>query len=218
MTRRWRRVLGALGGAATLVAWSVPARAHELELSFGEYRASPEGLEVSVSLAAPELMRLVPELDHDRSGVVDAAELARGRSRLEVAVLGRIDVSPASGSCRSRLGHVAGVGRGGLRLIATYRCDVRGVDLRIDLRLLDELDPSHRHAATVRSGDFEAEVLCARGRSALRVPAYAAGGAGSPRSDAGSFVLALVLLAVSGLGVFWCCERAARRSSADQAR
>jgi hydrogenase/urease accessory protein HupE len=140
-----RRVV--LAGAVGLVAaHAVPARAHTVGVSRGEYRVSGSSLEADLVFARPELAMALPALDADRDGSVSAGEVPGARALLADVIVRALVVRAASGPCEGRLDETSLTEEDGLLVRAVYRC--AGPPTALRAGFVSALSLGHRHIAS----------------------------------------------------------------------
>ena len=167
MRRRARRpgttAAVGLAAAAGLAAW-VPepeAIAHPVGLSSGEYRLDGRGLSGDIGMSARELARLLPEIDTDRDGSIDAAELTAGRDSVTRALVGGFTVEADGKACRGSLDRAWVLeAEGGVVFQMHHTCPATPRRLTVSAPILGDLAPGHRHLARIFiSGRAEVTVL-----------------------------------------------------------
>lgn len=140
----------ALALALALALVTVTAVAHTLGLSMGDYRAEGSSVRVTLTFARAELAALLPALDANRDGHITAIEVSDARDLLRTRLLDRIHVTSGA-ACPARILDVGLVEGDGVLVRGAWDC-VPGGDAPfvIDLALLDDLAPGHRHVAGER--------------------------------------------------------------------
>lgn len=128
------------------------AEAHELGLSTGIYAATPQGVDVQLSLQELEAAGLEPELDADGDGKVAEPELVRARAALLGAVQEGVRVTRAGAACKPSGASVAREAPDGLQWSVHYECAGGTKPAQVRLPLLKRLSHGHRHWAEVREG------------------------------------------------------------------
>lgn len=137
---------------AALLAVSLPAAAHTVGMSRGEYRHEGALLRADIVFAREELTSAVAHLDRDDDGVLTAPEISSGRAVLEAALVDGLEVRTTSGGCRGELERAELVPNNGIAVRLRYRCGEAESPLRLRLPLLTALSPGHRHLAAVITG------------------------------------------------------------------
>lgn len=135
--------------ALALVLMTVTAAAHTLGLSMGEYRSEGDAVRATLTFARSELAALLPSLDANRDGHVTAIEVSSARDLLRARLLGRVVVT-SGGTCPARLLDVGLVEGDGVLVKGAWDCPPGDAPFVIDLALLDDLAPGHRHVAGER--------------------------------------------------------------------
>lgn len=165
--------VAALALALALALVARGSAAHTLGLSMGEYRADGRSVRATLTFARAELAALVPALDANRDGHVTAIEVSDARDLLRARLLDRIHVTSGT-ACPARILDVGLVEGDGVLVKGAWDCAPGGdAPFVIDLALLDDLAPGHRHVAGERLlvGDERSLVLP---RTPEAVPADAA--------------------------------------------
>src|SRR3954471_7439523 len=89
----FRAPLALVSSAFLLVVLvAVPARAHEVGLSRGEYAAVGATVTAQLTFARRDVLTLVAGLDADHDGTLSASEIASDRGAVSGALIGRIKV------------------------------------------------------------------------------------------------------------------------------
>ena len=167
MTRvlsRALRVAVAVSAAAIIVGTFAPERfasAHAVGLSSGEYRLDGNVLSGDLGMADRELARLLPAIDRDHDGAIDAEELAAGREAVARAVVGGPAVAADGKACPGSLDRAWVLeAEGGVVFQVHYACPEVPGRLTLAAPILDALAPGHRHMARVfRAGKGQTKVL-----------------------------------------------------------
>ena len=160
----------ALRGAAVLSAAAIglaglaPERlafAHAVGVSSGEYRLDGKVLYGDLGMAGRDLARLLPAIDTDHDGSIDADELAAGREAVAHAVVGGVTVKADAEACPGSLDREWVLeGEGGVVFQVHYTCPTFPGRLTLAAPILDALAPGHRHLARVfRAGKAQVKVL-----------------------------------------------------------
>jgi hydrogenase/urease accessory protein HupE len=140
--------------ALALLAVALPAFAHRVGISRGEYRADGDSLQATLTFARPELIAAVPGLDANDDGRLSEDEVARGRGLLATTLVGGLQVRTAKGDCRGELERAALTTYDGVAVDLHYRCPQASQQFHVRLSLLSALSIGHRHLASVLSGDY----------------------------------------------------------------
>ena len=127
--RAWQPLRRAAIAAVSLFA-AIPAFAHTVGVSRGEYHASGSTLTADLVFARPELTAAVPGLAAD-------------------ALIAALDVRSASGACRGTLVGTAATEQDGIAVHLSYVCPDAPDALTVRLALLRSLSLGHRHLAAV---------------------------------------------------------------------
>ena len=167
MTRPTGRALrGAarLSVAAIGLAAFAPERlafAHAVGVSSGEYRLDGKVLYGDIGMAGRELARLLPAIDTDHDGSIDAEELAAGRAAAAHALVGGLTGKADAKACPGSLDRAWALeGEGGIVFQVRYTCPEVPGRLTLAMPILEALAPGHRHLARVfRSGKAQTKVL-----------------------------------------------------------
>jgi hypothetical protein len=167
MTRFLGRALrgtAVLSVAAFGLAAFAPERlalAHAVGVSSGEYRLDGQVLYGDIGLAGRELAGLLPAIDTDHDGSINAEELAAGRDAVARAVVGGVIVKAGASACPGSLDRTWVLeGEGGIVLQVRYTCPEVPGRLTLAAPILEALAPGHRHLARVfRSGKAQVNVL-----------------------------------------------------------
>ena len=131
-----------------MVALSRPARAHQLDLSQGQYAFDGPALRASLVFASPDLAASLPELDDDRDGHLSQVELDRHGDDLSRAIVGALRVRGDGAACPGALDAAEVVEGDAVRVTAHYACPARPAAVALDLAFLERFAPAHRHVAT----------------------------------------------------------------------
>lgn len=151
MTLPIRNLLARCLVLLALLAIALPAAAHKVGISRGEYRAQGATLHADLTFARPELAATVPGLDANGDGTVSENELASGKAALVATVVDGLDVDAGSGRCRGDLEHAELTANDGLALHLVYACDKAPAAFHLRMPLLASLSVGHRHLADVAS-------------------------------------------------------------------
>jgi hydrogenase/urease accessory protein HupE len=152
---------GALACAAVVFV-STSAEAHAIGLSRGEYRATGQGLDVTLVLARAEAMAAVPSLDPDGRGAIDDRSLAAAKDHLARGTIDKIRVTTAKGPCAGTLIDASLTEQDGFEIRGRYLCPPSDEPWTVTLALLDDLSHGHRHAAHVTADAAATDHLLSR--------------------------------------------------------
>lgn len=156
-----------LGLAALCVSFS--AQAHRVGLSRGTYRIEGGELVAELRFARSELACLLPSLDRNGDGTLDAAELGRARRAELEAVVDRLSVRTRRLECPGVIRDARPVDEDGALVVAAFRCGERPAQFSVRFGLLDSLPVGHRHLATYTQGDGTNDAVLFRGNAAFQV-------------------------------------------------
>ena len=145
----WRAALARCAWLLVLLALALPAAAHKIGISRGEYRAEGSTLRADLVFARPELAMTVPGLDANGDGTVSAGELANGRGALVSTVVAGLQVASGTERCRGQLDQAELTANDGVALHLHYRCEATPAAFQLRMPLLAELSVGHRHLAEV---------------------------------------------------------------------
>jgi hypothetical protein len=161
--RHHRRALQAAIALAALGALAPEraARAHAVGVSSGEYRLDGKVLYGDIGMAARELARLLPAIDTNQDGAIDADEITAGRELVARTLAGGLKVTADGTACAGALDRAwVSESDGGAIFQVRYTCPSAHGRLALALPLLDALTPGHRHMARVfRDGKAQVQVL-----------------------------------------------------------
>ena len=143
-----RSFFNALLAGCLLIA-ALPAAAHKVGISRGEYQADGSSLRAEVTFARPEIVATVPGLDRNGDGTLSTDEIAQERSLLASTMVEGLEVSSASGPCRGELEHAELTANDGLAIRLKYQCTEPPSAFHVRMSLLSSLSVGHRHLATV---------------------------------------------------------------------
>jgi hypothetical protein len=149
-----RAALAALVGLSAL-ATARRADAHAVGVSNGNYHLAGRTLSTAMGMSERELVMLLPELDQDRDGHLDADELAAGTAAVVRGVIGGIRVEADGAPCPGALDRARLLeSEGGVMFEAHWACPKEPARLSIAWPLLTSggLSPSHRHLAYITAG------------------------------------------------------------------
>ena len=153
-------VFAIFAGAAVLA----PARlalAHAVGVSSGEYRLVDKTVYGDLGMADRELARLLPAIDTNHDGSVEAEEMTAGRDLVARALASGLLFTADGKSCAASLDRAwVSEADGGAIFQVRYTCPSPPGQLTLALPLLADLTPGHRHMARLfRAGKAEVKVL-----------------------------------------------------------
>jgi len=166
-----RRLLGRglrLATAVSVTAISLAALAperlawsHAVGVSSGEYRVDGKVVYGDIGMAGRELARLLPAIDANHDGSIDADELAAGREAVARALAGGVTVDADGSACLGSLDRTWTLeAEGGVVFQVRYTCSEVPGRITLAVPLLERLTPGHRHLARVfRAGKANVRVL-----------------------------------------------------------
>jgi len=137
---------------ALVLLRAIPAEAHAIGLSTGEYTAKGSSVVATLAFARAEVASLAPSVDANRDGHLTPAEVASARGTLKSKVVERIAVTQRGAACSPTLTDVALMEEDGLLLSARWDCPAEGAPFDLELTVLDDLARGHRHIARDVSG------------------------------------------------------------------
>ena len=137
---------------AALLALSLPAAAHKVGISRGEYRAEGSSLYAQITFARPEILATMPGLDANGDGVLSNVEVDSGHDLLASTLIQGLEVCSAKGRCRGQLEQAEMTTNDGLALRMSYHCDDAPTTFHLRLALLSSLSVGHRHLAAIATG------------------------------------------------------------------
>ena len=137
------------------------ACAHAVGVSSGEYRLDGKVLYGDIGMAGRELARLLPTIDANHDGSIDADELAAGREAVARALAGGVTVDADGSACLGSLDRTWTLeAEGGVVFQVRYTCSEVPGRITLAVPLLERLTPGHRHLARVfRAGKANVRVL-----------------------------------------------------------
>jgi hydrogenase/urease accessory protein HupE len=155
--------------------FALPARAHAIGLSTGEYTAKGASVTGKLAFARGEVASLAPAIDANRDGHLTASEIESSRTLLRDKILARINVSAGGASCSPVLTDAGLTEQDGLLLSGRWDCGSADKPFAVELGLLDDLARGHRHIArAVTGGATHDEVLYGDQRTLTVAPENAA--------------------------------------------
>jgi hypothetical protein len=154
----------ALLAVIALLAVLAPARlalAHAVGVSSGEYRLVDKTVFGDLGMADRELARLLPAIDTNHDGSIDAGEMLAGRDAVARALASGLLVTADGKPCAASLDRAwVSEADGGAIFQVRYTCPSPPGQLTLALPLLADLTPGHRHMARLfRAGKGEVKVL-----------------------------------------------------------
>ena len=138
-----RRTAALLVIALLLVG--APAWAHALGISLGVYTARGSSVLGTLTFARGELAALIPALDANHDGHLSALEVSYARPLLRQHVLDRVLVTSGPDTCAPALLDAGLTEEDGVVVRGRWDCTPGAAPFVIDLALLDDLAPGHRH-------------------------------------------------------------------------
>jgi hydrogenase/urease accessory protein HupE len=161
--RAFQRPVVIAAAALSLAAFASErsAFAHAVGVSSGEYRLDGRVLSGDVGMAAREVARLLPAIDTDHDGSIDAEELAAGHDAFVRVVVGGLTVEADGKACAGSLERAWALeGEGGIVVQVRYTCPEVPRRVTLAAPILESLVPGHRHLARVfRAGKAQIKVL-----------------------------------------------------------
>ena len=176
-TIRHARVLAVVALALAALAPERRALAHAVGVSSGEYRLDGPRLYGDIGMADRELARLLPAIDTNHDGAIDAEEMTAGRDAVARAFAEGLTVETDGRPCPGSLDRAwVSEGDGGAIFQVRFACPEAPGRLTLAMPLLDRLAPGHRHMARLfRAGKPEVAVLD-RGHASWTLAAGGASG------------------------------------------
>lgn len=176
-------VLAALAIVATLGVVG-RADAHATGLSRGEYVVSGAQVTTRLTFARGELIGLLPTLDANHDKAIDAAELSAGQVAL-ATIPARVSLVATHGPCSPKVTGSRLEEEDGITVDAVYTCPQTVTGLTVNVALLDDLAPGHRHIGVVSGlGTPRDFIAFAKQPSvSVGVPPKGAGDGASPPSE-----------------------------------
>jgi hydrogenase/urease accessory protein HupE len=138
--------------AICLLLMALPAAAHKVGISRGEYQAEGSSLHADITFARPELAAAVPGLDANDDGALSDTEVSNGRGLLASTMIDGLEVSSPKGRCSGELEQAELTAYDGLAVHMLYRCPDAPRAFHLRLSLLSSLSVGHRHLAAVNTG------------------------------------------------------------------
>lgn len=137
--------------AVCLLALALPAAAHKVGISRGEYRAEGSLLHSELTFARPEIALAVPGLDANDDGSLSPEEVVSGRDLLASAMVGGLQVRSSQGLCSGKFEQAELTANDGLAVALDYQCPESSSSFHLRLSLLSSLSVGHRHLAAIDS-------------------------------------------------------------------
>jgi len=162
MMARTTTLLAALALAAlAALAPERAALAHAIGVSSGEYRLDGKVLYGDIGMASRELGRLLPAIDSNHDGAIDAEELAAGRDAVARALMAGLRVRAGERPCPGSLDRAwAMEAEDRVVFQVRYVCPEVPGPLTLQASILDGLTAGHRHMARLfRAGKAQVKVL-----------------------------------------------------------
>jgi hydrogenase/urease accessory protein HupE len=159
-----RAAIAAAVGLCALAA-ARRADAHAVGMSNGNYRLVGRTFSTAIGMSERELLMLLPELDQDRDGQLDADELAAGSASVVRGVVDGIRVEADGAPCPGALDRARVIeGEGGVLIEAHWACPTDPARLSVAWPVLTSggLSPSHRHLAYITAGGSPVNVVLDR--------------------------------------------------------
>jgi hypothetical protein len=188
---RCGRAVPAVAAALIALLASPSARAHSVGISRGDYTLAGAVLEAELSFAEEELRDLVPRLDGDGDGDVDARELEGARAALDRAIVEPIVVRGSRGRCPGALSSVEPADQDGITIRARFACTTTTASIGLELGFLGALSHGHRHLATATADGALAHAVTHAAATKLELRVDARRAAPAAPADAESSTLAL---------------------------
>jgi hydrogenase/urease accessory protein HupE len=135
-----------------LLVVALPAAAHKVGISRGEYRAEGASLRAKITFARPEMAAAVPGLDANDDGTLTAEEIAGSHDLLASTMLDGLQVSSMQGRCRGEFEQAELTANDGLAIRLRYQCPEQPSAFHVRLSLLSSLSVGHRHLAAIDTG------------------------------------------------------------------
>ncbi|MFO0723797.1 MAG: HupE/UreJ family protein [Myxococcota bacterium] len=186
---KWRLALAALAVAAV----SGTASAHEVGLSYGQYKVEGIALRAELSFAEKELMILADGLDADRDGHASASEIAAAKPALEEALVRPLSVRVGTSSCAGHLLEARRVEGDGIQVDAEYRCPAMPSEavVEVGLTFLEKVTPGHRHLVRASGGGSSIERIALKAEPSFKIPVSGSAEAAEDQSLSGLFFLGI---------------------------
>jgi hypothetical protein len=158
--------------AIAIATWliAVPAAAHAVGVSRGEYVVEDRVVRVSASFARGELAQVVPSLDPDGDGTITPAELALAHDALGAVMTREILVTSSGAACPGSFEGARLTEGDGVAAELRYTCPDPPTKLEIDARgLLGKLLHGHRHLVHAVIGRAVIDEIAFRGHDVVAV-------------------------------------------------
>jgi hydrogenase/urease accessory protein HupE len=136
------------------------------------------------------MIAVVPSLDPDRDGSIDADDVRKARGAIAKAMTSGIHVRANGADCPGVLEDAHLTEEDGLALSATYTCAALPSRLEVDVKLLEELSHGHRHIVHVAMGSITVDEVAFKGHETVEVSpsAESTSTEAAPRVDALGFL------------------------------
>lgn len=136
---------------------TTPALAHDVNFSRGDYRPAPDGAEAWIAMARPDFVLLLPQLDANKDGTLDDAEIVMNDDAA-ARLLALITAERGGVPCAGKVERIETSGPdGGLFEIQFGPCSGDAAELTLQLGpALAAISSGHRHTAFVHAPDSEA--------------------------------------------------------------
>jgi hypothetical protein len=164
------------------------AAAHAVGLSKGDYTAAGSDVYAELTFARGDLTALVSGLDANGDGVVDARELTRAQPATEAVVLGAIAVEGDGAPCRATLESAELAEPDGIDVRGRYRCASPPSQVRVHVKLLEDLAEGHRHVARLIVGSTTADDVLRREHEDISAGSTKQAAAPTPAASVISFL------------------------------
>jgi hypothetical protein len=145
-----------------LLLLALLAPSHSVGLSRGVYVVDGADVDVEVTFARPELLRLLPGVDGDGDGAVSDVELDAARPRLGAA-LQALALRRGEARCDVAVVGASLVEEDGVTVALRAACGPGGEDVVVDFGVVDVLGAGHRHLGRVEAGGVSHDVVAFAG-------------------------------------------------------
>ena len=149
------------------------AFAHAIGVSKGDYAVAGKVVSIQTTFARGEITPLVPSLDPDKTGTIEASAVTRAYPEIERLVMAKIVVRADGQKCVSKLDEATLTEQDGIAIRGHADCPVPVTKLGLELELLGELSHGHRHIAHVVAGSVAVDEVCYRGHAAIEAAVIA---------------------------------------------
>lgn len=143
---RVRRLAALLVGLCALLV-ALPARAHTVGLSHGEYTLDGSSLRATIRLRSEDLASAAPRADVNGDGVIGGVEIEKESALLHDVVTHRVVATAGTVRCETSSSSIHLDGDDGVAFEIEWACGSGSVEL--DLGFLVMLPSGHRHLASV---------------------------------------------------------------------